>query len=406
MRRTILLIIALAVLIAVIFYVDFTTLFDAVSGLNRTTLILLLVLATISALTRAARWAYYLRAAQLDIAWHDGMTSYLAGMTAAAVPGGSWLPVRLAQEHGNVKMRQAAPALFIAFVADIMAISLLAWSAMILNHKPGNYFLLPGIGLTMATLLVVMGRSERVWKGADRFLSRFRLTRKLLPKEEDIHASVSALMRWPVIARGVAFSVATTLLAATTLFFVINGLTFRGVSPIEAFYVHTYAESAAIALPIPGGIGVSDSSMAGLLASLSIGFVRATYVVLTIRSVDLLYKTIVGSLILVARYHGMLASVLQFRRRAGHVWRTGRRWTITGVRFTGLQSTFGIFRRHSVVATDSDPPAPPAPFVPFTSTTTDVRIEGTSPDSPRHAPITRPLQYGPYVDPRDRQRSE
>jgi putative heme transporter len=380
MRRFILITIALAVLVALIIYVDFATLIDAVAGLPRTTLILLLMLATVSAVFRAMRWAYYLRAAKLDISFLDGMISYLAGMSAAAVPGGSWVPVRLAQEHGTVRMRQAAPALFIAFVADTMAISLLAWAAMVLNHKPGNYFVLPGIGLSIVTLLVIMGRSERVWLGVDRFLSRFRLTRRLLPKEADIHQSVSALMRWPVIARGVAFSVATTLLATTTLLLVINGLTFRGVSPQEALYVHTYSESAAIAVPIPG-FGVTDSSMAGLLASISIGFVRATYVVLAIRSVDLLYKTIVGSIILVTRYHGLLASALQLRRRARRAWRTGRVWTIRGVRFTGLLAAWRVFRPRAGEPTANEPSPPAAPRNPASSGVPAAPIEPARPSS-------------------------
>jgi uncharacterized membrane protein YbhN (UPF0104 family) len=294
--------------------------------------------------------------AKLDISFREGMISYLAGMSAAAMPGGSWVPVRLAQEHGTVKMRQAAPALFISFVADTTAISLLAWFAMVLNQKPGNYFVLPGIGLAIATTLVLMGRSERVWHWMDRQLAKNRFTRKLLPKEEDIHASVRALMRFKVVLGGVGLSMTTTLLAAATLYVVINGLTIRGVSVQEALYVHTYAESAAIALPIPGGYGVSDSSIAGMLASLSIGFVRGTYVVLAIRSSDVLFKTVVGSVFLLVFYHRLLASVLKIRRRARRAWRVGRRWTISGVRLTGLPAMVRVMRRYGHNGDISDVP--------------------------------------------------
>ena len=97
MRRIILIVIATAVLAAAIFYVDFSTLWSALAGLSITTLILLGILMFAGAILKSIRWAFYLRAAKLNISWRDGMTTYLAGMAAGAIPGGSWLPARLAQ---------------------------------------------------------------------------------------------------------------------------------------------------------------------------------------------------------------------------------------------------------------------------------------------------------------------
>jgi hypothetical protein len=65
-----------------------------------------------------------------------------------------------------------------------------------------------------------------------------------------------------------------------------------------------------------------------LLNSLSIGWVRATFVVLTIRSIDLLFKTVFGSLMMLVFYNKLLREVLQIRRRARRVgrgaWRAWR----------------------------------------------------------------------------------
>ncbi len=328
MRRTILIVIAIAVLAAAIFYVDFSTLWSALAGLTITTLILLGVLLFASALLKSVRWAFYLRAAKLDISWRDGMTTYLAGMSAGAIPGGSWLPARLAQEHGDIRMRQAASGIFVGFVADMLALAVLAATTIILLGEPRARLLIPGAAIVLATLLIAMGRSERLWYFVDRLLARSRVTRSLLPKEADIHQKVSAVMRAPVIARGVAFSVGTTGFAITMLYLLVNGLTFTGITAIQAVYVHSFSESAATVIPSPGGIGVIDSSMAGLLNSLSIGWVRATFVVLTIRSVDLLFKTVFGSLMLVIFYNRLLREVLQFRRRAKkvgrHAWHAWR----------------------------------------------------------------------------------
>jgi uncharacterized membrane protein YbhN (UPF0104 family) len=321
MRRIIFVTIAIAAIAAAIFYVDFATLWSAVAGLSTVTLVMLFLLLSAGAAVKALRWAFYLHAAGLHISQRDAMTSYLAGMSAAAVPGGSWLAPRLAQEHGEVRMRQAAVGLFVGFVADALALALVAIVAITLMDEPNNRYAIPALAIGFAGLLIAMGKSERLWYFIDRFLARWRLTQSWLPKEADIHGKVRAVMRVPVIARGVGFSIAATLVSMLVLYVLTNALTIRGVSLDEALYVHGFSEAAAMVIPSPGGIGVIDSSMAGLLNSLSIGWVRATYIVLTIRSIDLLYKTVVGSMVLVAFYHGLLASILRLRHRS----RTARR---------------------------------------------------------------------------------
>jgi hypothetical protein len=91
--------------------------------------------------------------------------------------------------------------------------------------------------------------------------------------------------------------------------------------------------------------------MAGLLNSLGIGWVRATFVVLTIRSVDLLFKTVFGSMMLVIFYHRLLREVLQIRRRAGKVGRHAWR----GLRFSWRFA----MRQNGAATTDVAPSADP-----------------------------------------------
>jgi hypothetical protein len=107
---------------------------------------------------------------------------------------------------------------------------------------------------------------------------------------------------------------------------------------------------------------VIDSSMAGLLNSLSIGWVRATFVVLTIRSIDLLFKTVFGSLMLVIFYNRLLREVLQVRRRARRVrrgaWRAWRfSWRFATRRkdnpTVSASATSDAHRQHAIVAGDT-----------------------------------------------------
>jgi len=323
-RRLVTMVLALAAVIAVIRYADFTTLWSAIVGMPRTALLLLVGLLAAGALVKAARWTFYLRSADLNVSWSAGLTSYLAGMSATALPGGSLLSARLAQEHGDVKMRQAAPAIFVSLVADAIAISSLALVMTAVTHQERGRYVIPIIGLLMSVVFVTMGRSGRVWRFVDRLLARFRPTRGWLPKEADVHARVAAMMRTTVLLRGVALSIVTTLISIVFLIVLVNALTVRGIRPLEAATVHSTAETVGVVLPIGFGLSISDSSLAGLLNSLGIGWVRVMFIVLAMRSLNTLFRTVAGTLTLVIFYHGLLRETLAIERRTRRVRRGAR----------------------------------------------------------------------------------
>jgi uncharacterized membrane protein YbhN (UPF0104 family) len=325
MRRFLVILIAVAALVAVALSTDYDHLTAAVADMPRSAILLLLGLLAVGTLMTAVRWAFLLRAANLDISWRAGMTTHLAGLATSALPGGSWLAPRLAQEHGHTRMRQAAPALFAITLCDAIALSLLTAFAIVLVEQPRGSLAVPALGFLMAGGLLAMGRSRGVWQAVDRLLARWRLTRRWLPQEADIQESIAALLRASVIARGVAMSVLVSLRSAAVVYVVVNALTISNVTPAEALFTHAFAETSGTIIAVPGGFGVTETSQATALNSLGIGFTRAAFIALTVRTVYLLFKTVVGCVFMLLCYHRLLASMLQLRGRAKaagwHTWR-------------------------------------------------------------------------------------
>lgn len=321
MRRLILVIIALAAIAALIRFANLDILTSAFTSMPPGSLLLLVGFFFLGAIIKALRFAFYLKSAHLDIRWRDGMTSYLASMSVAALPGGGWLSARLAQEHGHVRMRQAASAMYVSLVADAIAISTLAYSILLVAREPGVRFIIPGIGVVFAIFLVIMGRSQRVWDLVSRLLARKRMTRRFLPQGEDVHSRILAVMRSRVILGGVLFSFAATLASAATLWTLVNGLTIRGLSVFEGVTIMALSQAAGVVIPVPSGLGVTDTSMAAQLNALAIGFLRATYIALAYRSIDLLFKTVFGTLVLAIFYNRLLMEILHVRRRARKAYR-------------------------------------------------------------------------------------
>lgn len=332
MRRLIVLAIALGVLLALVRYADLTAVATALASMPRASQVLLLGLLLASVLTRAARWSYYLRSAALPIRRRDAMSSYLGALSTSWLPGGSLLAARLAQEHGQVRMRQAAPALFIRLVADLLVVAGLTLALMLASQQARDQFLVPAAGLALAGLLITMSRSARVWVVVDRLLGRFRLSRRWRSQEIDIQVRVQALMRGRVLATGVLWSLATTGQVVLILWVLVNALTVRGLTLPEAARIHVTAATVGVLAPIGVGVSVGDSSQAQLLNALGIGWVRVVFLLLTLRSLTLLLQTSVGVTTLLLWYRPWLAATLEVSRRgratrrwAGHVWHRGRR---------------------------------------------------------------------------------
>jgi putative heme transporter len=332
MRRLFAIALVLAVAAALLRYADIATAASAVVHMPRASLLAILALLLAIALARAARWSYYLRSAELRIRRRDAMTSSLGGMSLSWFPGGGLLAARLAQEHGDVRMRQATPALFVRIVADLFVIATLALGFGLSSRHSQDRLLIPICGLVFAGVLVAMGRSSRFWAFIDRLLLRFRLTRSWLSQEVDIQVRVQALMRVRVLATGVLFSLLTTTLSIALLVVLVNGLTVRGITPVEATTVHATAETVSELAPIGIGFTVGDSSLAQMLNGLGIGWTRVIYLLLTLRSLNLLFKTGIGVVTLLFCYRPLLFGALDLPRRrrttrrwVGHAWRLGRR---------------------------------------------------------------------------------
>lgn len=309
-------ILALVVASGVAFYMfaDLESMSSAILSMPAESILALLLLLLTNEILKGLRWAFFLRASGLDIRTIDGVTSYLAAQAATALPGGSVLTARLAQEHGHVRMHQAAAGLVGQGIADIIAIAVIAAIGITLTEQRNIQYLVPASALVLAAGAIAVVRSRKLAQWLTRVLSRWSFTRRFMPKEEDFREHAVVLMRARTLLIGGSFSFSVTLIAAIILMTIVNALTARGLAPGEALYAHSLSTVARIVIPVPGGYGVSDGSLAGLLNFIGIGLGRATFVALAYRSVGLLFRTFFGLFMLVARYPYLIVGPLRIPR--------------------------------------------------------------------------------------------
>lgn len=338
MKRFIIL--ALIIAVAIFFYlvVDLESMSSAILSMSAESVFILLLLLLANEIVKGLRWAFFLRSSNLDISTFDALTSYLAAQAGTALPGGSLLGARLAQEHGNVKMRQATASLVGQTFADAFALSVMATIAILATTQRSIQLFIPLLTVAGAIFAVQVIRNRRLGDRVLAFLGRFRLTRRVVPQSDDFREYTVVLMRFRVLLGGAVYSIGATILSTAILLVLALSLTDRGLHPFEALYAHSFSTVARVLVPVPGGYGVSDGSLTGLLNYLGIGLARATFVALAYRTVILVFRTIFGALVLVARYPHLLVGQLRVpEQRPAAVGPTLRDSTVTPVQPLNLK---------------------------------------------------------------------
>jgi putative heme transporter len=308
-----LIIIVLIIGAAIFFYMvaDLESMSSAILSMSAESVFILLFLIFANEIVKGLRWAFFLRSSNLQISTFDALTSYLAAQAGTALPGGSLIGARLAQEHGNVKMRQATASLVGQTFADAFALSVMATIAIVATSQRNIQLFIPLLTAIGAIFVVQVLRNRALGDRVIGFLGRFRLTQRVVPQSDDFRDYIVVLMKFRTLTLGSLYSIAATILSTAILLVLALSLTERGLHPFEALYAHSFSTVARVLVPVPGGYGVSDGSLTGLLNYLGIGLAMSTFVALAYRTVIMVFRTIFGALVLVARYPHLLVGQLR-----------------------------------------------------------------------------------------------
>lgn len=259
---------------------------------------IVLILLLLRELVKAVRWSYYLRAAGVPISRADGATNFLAGQAVGVLPLGEVLRARLLREHG-VPAYDVIPVVTMQVACDVVAFALIA----LLGASRGIIaWWLAVVPLLLPVALAAVFSSDRLAAAVGRMLRRHRMTARFVPVEDDVRAQTLRLLRPRPLLCGIVLSLVVTAVSATVLFLLVDDLSRATLGWGDALVAHALSTLAGLVCLVPGGWGVADGSLSGLLSVFGVGAGVAFSVALVYRFLDILFRTLVGMVILFARY--------------------------------------------------------------------------------------------------------
>lgn len=257
------------------------------------------VLAALAASTgnfalRWARWVLYLRRVGVSVPAVDSGLVFLSGFSMSLTPGkvGELLKPAMLHDRYGAPLEPVGSVVIAERITDLLAVAALLGVGALAEPKvaaiAGLVWL--GVGGGIAVLAwprlaeVVVGVARRLPAG-DRIAG---IAQRLLDSLRDLNRPATLL---PALG----LSVGAWGLQCVSLYLVCAPMAGLDISPLASILAYTAPLLAGAAALVPGGVGVAEASMVGLLVQLGDGTVSDTTAATAItRAATLWWAVVLG----------------------------------------------------------------------------------------------------------------
>ena len=297
------LLLGMVVIIGFMAYGDFSDIWTRLGDFRWELLPILLLLSLCNYLIRFVKWHFYLGQIGIhDVPIWESFLAFFSGLAMVITPGkvGEWLKSYLLREMRGIPFLRTAPILLAERFTDSIALLLLAAAGLVVFGEAWEIFVVVVVACIIAMVVVrhrptmhaILHAAERV-----PVLSRFAVQ-----AEDFYEATYTLFAPWSLILTTILsfFSWAGEVVA---FYLVLVGLGYHGTGMLflqAAFILPISTLAGAVVIIAPGGLGVAEGGITGLLQVIVKDMSRsvATLAALIIRFTTLWFGVIVGLIVL------------------------------------------------------------------------------------------------------------
>jgi glycosyltransferase 2 family protein len=259
---------AVVVYAALLFYGDASAIFSGLGELTVSAIGWALLVSAASFAVRALRWHFYLLTMKIKVPLTDSVTLFLAGLAMSITPGkaGELLKSLLLKERYDVPVARSGPIIFAERLTDLGALLLLAGASALWSSGP---VLVAALAVLFLGALFAFGRSEFLGRLAIDIVCVLPFVRRQREKLVIAHGSLRELWSTRSFVIAMVLSIGAWTLQALTVTLLANAMHQPGLSVPEALIAFSAPLLAGTLALLPGGLGLTEASMAGTLRALA-----------------------------------------------------------------------------------------------------------------------------------------
>lgn len=286
-------VLAAAVLFVLALVSDGAELLGALRSFELVYIVPALLLASLNYLIRFVRWQLYLKALELDVPVGASAGVFFSGLSMAITPGklGELVKCIMLRDRVGSSPALTVPAVTAERFTDLIAVLVLVSLGVVSNASVRPLFY-AGVAI-VAVIFVVLMLSPEAVNRLGVFLSRAVLKGRNMEWAAESSAAFRTLLSgWPIVA-GLVLGVVAWFAECLAFWLVLQGFG-GGVSLFQATFIYAVATLAGALSMLPGGLGATEASMAGLLVAAGMTLSVASAATLVIRACTLWWAVLVG----------------------------------------------------------------------------------------------------------------
>jgi uncharacterized protein (TIRG00374 family) len=226
-----------------------------------------LLLASTNYLVRFLRWQYYLRLIRVSVPRGESACVFLGGFIMSVTPGkiGEVFKSWLLYESHKIPIARTAPIVVAERLTDLIALVVLtAVGSLSFDH---------GISITIAGALSVgLLALACAYRPAGEFVLRIaeitEVTKRFAPRLREAYDSLFEMTRPAPLIAGTGAAVVAWGMECAALYVILRGFGGAGLPWDAATFAYSASTMAGAVAMMPGGLGVTEAGMTGLLMAL------------------------------------------------------------------------------------------------------------------------------------------
>ncbi|MFQ5970359.1 MAG: YbhN family protein [Nitrososphaerales archaeon] len=286
-----LIILAIGVYTAFLIFSDISLLTTKFQNFNALYLPLAFLLVLASYIVRGMRWDMFLKILKIEIPMKKSFLIFFAGMALGITPGkfGEVIKSHFLKRDFSQSVSKTAPIVFIERFYDLVGIAIISIFGLWLVDI-GRIPLFIALILMVAALVISQQRRLLI-----PLLKKFENISilKRLGNLSESYGTIQVLLSPTVYAKGAGYSVAAWIIESIAVYFVFRGFEIDLSFPV-ILLIFTTSSIIGAASMLPGGIGITEGGMVGLLSLQGLDYTTAFTTVLMVRIVTLWYSVIIG----------------------------------------------------------------------------------------------------------------
>jgi len=289
-RFWLVLIFAVVVYVAMGVYADLGDLLTALESFDWRFIILLLGLTTVGYLIRFVRWDYFLRGVGVKLNIRDNLFVYISGLSMTITPakaGEIWKGWLIRDINGE-SLSKTVPVVISDRLTDILDLVFLSLLG-ILYYRQGTYILVAILILFTGFVLAV--RSEAVSNLLIRVLEK--RAGKYSQDVESMHQTFKETLTPKKLVITTVLGLMAWFMECLALYLAVAGFGDH-LGIVVSTFTFSFASLAGALSMIPGGLGVAEATLSGLLQFFGLTATLSVGVAIVIRFATLWYGTFLG----------------------------------------------------------------------------------------------------------------